>query len=125
MADSASWQIVLVDDEPDSLNLIYEFLLHKGLQVFSANDGQECLALLATVTPTFIVVDLAMPKLDGWGVLSEIRANPVTANLPVIAITAYHSANVEEDALAAGFDAYFAKPVNTEEFMNTLAQLAG
>lgn len=125
MADMSGWQIVLVDDEPDSLDLIYEFLIHKGVNVLRASDGQECMALLAKVTPTAIVADLAMPKLDGWGVLSEIRANPAMAALPVIAITAYHSANVEENAMAAGFDAYFAKPVNTDELMATLAQLAG
>ena len=124
MSEMTDWKIVLVDDEPDALNVIYHMLTHNGIEVHRAVDGEECLALLEGLKPTCIVVDLAMPKVDGWSVLSRVRANPDKAHLPIIAITAYHSANVAEEAYRAGFDGYFAKPVKSDEFMAKLTELA-
>jgi CheY-like chemotaxis protein len=61
--------------------------------------------------------------MDGWQTLASIRANPALATIPVVAITAYHSYNVAEDARRAGFDAYFPKPLNISTFMNNLEQI--
>ena len=67
--------------------------------------------------------DLALPNMDGWQTLASIRSNPTLAEIPVVAITAYHSFNVAEDARRAGFDAYFPKPLNISTFMNNLEQI--
>ena len=68
-------------------------------------------------------MDLALPEMDGWETLSKIRENERTAHLKVVAITAYHSVNVEEDAHHAGFDAYFPKPLNINSIMDHLDEL--
>ena len=70
-----------------------------------------------------IIMDLAMPEMDGWETLMEIRANPATAHIPVVAITAYHSANVAQDAVQAGFDAYFPKPPDAISFVDKLTEV--
>lgn len=125
MPDLTHWQAVLVDDEPDSLNLIGDLLALCGAQVYQAGDGTQCLSLLETVTPTLVVIDLAMPKPDGWDVLAQIRANPATAGLPVVAITAYQSPAVEREAQQAGFDAFLSKPIKSDSFLAALMAVVG
>lgn len=117
------WQVLIVEDEYDSAQVVSKILTHHGVEVFVARDGQECLDMLGSLIPTAIVMDLAMPEKDGWSTLLEIRANPETAHIPVVAVTAYHSASVAQDAIAAGFDAYFSKPVDPNSFVESLAEV--
>lgn len=123
MTDLSQWTIILVDDEPDSLNLISEMLMLHHAQVLRAANGDICLALLSEVKPTALVVDLNMPRPDGWDVLSEMRAMPGMASVPVIAVTAYYSDAVEEEAYRVGFDAFVRKPVKSGPFLRLLQDL--
>jgi CheY-like chemotaxis protein len=125
MTDITHWKVILVDDEPDSLNLIHDILTLNGAQVYRAAGGQECLTLLAEVVPTLVVLDLAMPKPDGWDLLREIRAMPQTAAVPVVVVTAYYSDSVIRRAYEAGFNAFFPKPIRANMFLSKLKELAG
>jgi len=125
MSNIAEWQVILVDDEPDSLNLIAEMLALRGAEVYRAAGGAEALALLKGVALTVIVVDLSMPRPDGWDVLAAIRANPQLAGVPVVAITAFYSDRVEDEAHRAGFDGFCPKPIKSDEFMRLLQNLIG
>jgi CheY-like chemotaxis protein len=118
-----NWQVLVVEDEHDSAQVVSQILLYYGVEVFVARNGFECLDALRDLTPTLIITDLAMPGMDGWQTLSEIRANPQTANIPVVAVTAYHSANVAQGAIEAGFDAYYAKPLEPISFMDSLQRM--
>ncbi len=118
-----NWKVIIVEDTYDDQQLISRILEHHGVQVFLAKNGNECLKLLQQVEPTLIVTDLAMPSKDGWQTLVAIRSSVETAHIPVIAITAYHSTDVAEDAMNAGFDGYFPKPVNPQTFVNRLAEI--
>jgi CheY-like chemotaxis protein len=122
---SDPWQILIVDDDEDSLRVIAEaLLLYRGdTEVRSAGRGGECLEMLSGFTPTAVIVDLALPDIDGWEVLAAIRGDPATACIPVVATTAYGSANVAEDALRAGFDAYLPKPIDVFSFGERLAKV--
>jgi len=119
------WQILVVEDQDDSVQVVSQILEHYGIEVHVARNGQECLDMLPTIQPTLVITDLAMPEMDGWQMLTQLRSQPETADLIVVAITAYHSVNVAEDALAAGFDAYFAKPIAAASFVDELAALVG
>ncbi|MCD4684921.1 MAG: response regulator [Anaerolineae bacterium] len=123
--DLSTWQVLVVEDEHDSAQVISEILMHYNVAVFTAHNGYECLDMLAELDPTLIIMDLAMPELDGWQTLMEIRANPATAHIPVIAVTAYHSVNVAQDALLAGFNAYFPKPLHPTNFIDDVIDILG
>ncbi len=125
MTDLSQWKVMLVDDEPDSLNLLADILALNGAQVYRAGSSAECLDMLQTIDPTLIVLDLAMPRPDGWELLSHIRANLRLAGVPVVAVTAYYSTRVAEEALEAGFDAFFPKPIRAAEFIDRLAEVVG
>lgn len=118
-----TWRVVVVEDEFDSVQMISKILAFHDIEVHIAHHGADCLALLEQFEPTLIVTDLAMPHMDGWQMLAILRANPATRHIPVVAITAYGSADVAEDALKAGFDAYFPKPVDPRTFVQRLAEI--
>lgn len=122
-ANAGTWQVVVVEDEYDSVQLISKILGFYDIQVHVAHNGEDCLAMLEQFEPTLIVTDLAMPGMDGWQTLAALRANPHTRHIPVVAITAYDSVDVAEDALKAGFDAYFPKPVDPRSFVQSLADI--
>jgi len=124
MVKIAEWRVLLVDDEPDTLFTVREILAASGVaDVQEATDGEECVAMLDTALPNLILLDLRMPRMDGWQTLQAIRQHPALASVPVAAITAYHSVAVEREAYAAGFDAYFPKPFTAAEFIGGLDAL--
>jgi two-component system, cell cycle response regulator DivK len=118
-----NWNVLIVEDEYDSVQVMTRVLTHHGATVYVARNGRECLRILKDFTPSIILMDLDMPIMDGWETLIHIRGNPATKHLPVVAITAYHSANVAEDAARAGFNGYFAKPVSIRSIMPRLEQI--
>jgi CheY-like chemotaxis protein len=119
------WTVIVVEDTFDDINLASAILTYFGIRVHFARNGKECLALLGSITPTCIVTDLAMPELDGWGLLSQLRSDARTRDIPIVAVTAYDSVMVGHDAAKAGFDAYFAKPLNPRSFVDDLARIVG
>jgi two-component system cell cycle response regulator DivK len=123
MIDASNWQVLVVEDEFDSAELIAKILQYHGAKVHLARNGLECLEKLKDLEPTIVLLDLSLPGMDGWETLIKIRANSKTAQIPVAAITAYHSVSVAEDAHQAGFDAYFSKPISTTTIMFDLANI--
>jgi CheY-like chemotaxis protein len=117
------WDVLIVEDEFDSLQTLSIILKHYGIQIHVSHNGKECLNMLETLHPTAIVMDLAMPEMDGWETLTEIRANHRISHIPVIAVTAFYSVDVAEDAMRAGFDGYFPKPVSPTHFVEQLGQI--
>ncbi len=117
------WKVIVVEDTYDDVHLISKILEHYGIQVFVTNNGNECIDLLNEVEPTLVVTDLAMPEKDGWQTLVAMRSDSRTAHIPVVAVTAYHSADVAEEALQAGFDGYFPKPVDPTTFVQRLQNI--
>jgi CheY-like chemotaxis protein len=118
-----TWKVIVVEDTYDDQQLVSRILAHYGAEVFVAKNGNECLQLLTQFEPTVIVTDLAMPGKDGWQMLVAIRSNVEIAHIPVIALTAYHSTDVAEDAIKAGFDGYFPKPINPQTFVGRVAEI--
>lgn len=125
LSDISQWIILLVDDEPDSLNLLAEIVIGQGAEVHRASSGAECLALLQHLIPTAIVMDLSMPRPDGWEQIAAIRANPALDHTPVVAVTAFYSTSVEQEAYRAGFDAFLPKPVKVSTLIDQLQAVVG
>ena len=123
MTTLTHWNILLIDDEPDSLKLICEMLALNGAEVHYAGSGAEGLSLLQQFIPTLIVLDLSMPKPDGWDLLAIIRGTPSTANVPVIAVTAYYSEKVLVQAHKAGFNALVPKPIKVGALISKLHEI--
>lgn len=118
-----NWTAIVVEDTYDDGELISTILSVSGVRVYRARNGFECLQLVQKLDPTLIITDLAMPDMDGWEMLNALRANPHTETVPVIAISAYYSSKLADDAIRAGFKAFFPKPVSPRDFVQRLQEL--
>jgi signal transduction histidine kinase/ActR/RegA family two-component response regulator len=109
--------IVLVDDDRASLDLLAAYLDGSPARVLRARDGVEALELIRGVLPAAVVLDIKLPRLDGWQVLAELKVDPVTAAIPVVI------ASVVDDrprGLSLGADAYLLKPIRRDELVDAL-----
>ncbi len=122
--DVHSWVIMLVDDEPDNLEVVADILEFRGAQLKTALDGLEALTVLADFTPNLIIADLSMPQMDGWELRANIRSNPKYADTPILALSAHAMIGDKERALAAGFDGYLTKPVNIHTLIDDIRTAA-
>lgn len=118
-----NWTVLVVEDEYDSIQMVSKILQHNGIRVQIAHNGVECLQALHQAIPTMIIMDLALPEMDGWETLAQMRRTPEFAAIPVMAITAYHSVSVEEDARRAGFNGYMPKPLDMMALVKHLTRL--
>ena len=112
--------VVLVDDDRASLDLISAYLDGSPTRALRARDGVEALELIRRVLPTAVVLDIKLPRLDGWQVLAELKADPATAAIPVVI------ASVVDDrsrGLALGADVYLRKPVSRDELVDALRRV--
>lgn len=116
----ANWVVLVVDDEPDNIGVAEKILSFYGATVHVAHDGLEGLHLLETVTPTFILLDLSMPNMDGWEMLKEVRKDLRWLHVPVIALTAHAMAGDRDRVMDAGFDDYIAKPFHLTSFLEDI-----
>ncbi|GAB4471829.1 MAG: response regulator [Anaerolineae bacterium] len=127
--DVAGWVVLIVEDEPDNLDVACQVLMFFGAEVHTATNGIEALARVKEIKPTFILMDLSMPKMDGWKAFAKLRSNPETAAIPVIALTAHAMDSDKKRVNEAGFNGYITKPFMIETFVadikNCLKQPAG
>jgi CheY-like chemotaxis protein len=117
------WNVLVVDDEPDSLEVASRLLRHYGATVALATNGQEALDQIKLNRPTLVISDLSMPVLDGWGLIYELKLNRATIDLPVIALTAHAMVGDRQRAISAGFHNYLVKPLTPSTFMKDLLNL--
>jgi two-component system, OmpR family, response regulator MtrA len=112
--------IFVVDDDPDVRELVEYKLLQQGHDVQSAADGQEALGLVRGAKPALLLLDVMMPGLSGFDVLTELRADEATKSLPIIMLTAKAEADDVERGLALGANDYMIKPFSPRELMNRI-----
>ena len=110
-------RVLVVDDQRENLELMTYLLQAFGHEAFSACDVEEGVAAVAQVRPDVVVMDLQMPKLDGFEAAAILKADPELRAIPLIAVTAYAMVGDREKVMAAGFDGYITKPIEPETFV--------
>ncbi len=118
--DINEWEVLIVDDEPDNLGVAQKVLSYGGADVHIARNGLEGLSVLEHVKPTFILLDLSMPEMDGWEMFERVRSFEGLANVPIIALTAHAMTGDKERVMNAGFDGYIAKPFRINSFLDEI-----
>jgi signal transduction histidine kinase len=112
--------ILLVDDDWASLDLNSAYLDGSPTRVLRAKDGVEALAIARTQLPAAVVLEIGLPRRDGWQVLTELKEDPATAAIPVVVAT---DVDDRTRALSSGADVYLRKPIGREELMDALKQV--
>jgi CheY-like chemotaxis protein len=115
--------ILCADDDPDILALLALRLEGAGFRVAQAADGEQALALARDLHPSVAVLDVMMPRLMGIQVVEALRADPATHDLRVILVSARAQESDVEIGLAAGADAYLAKPFQASELIELVQSL--
>ena len=115
--------ILVADDRATSRELVRIALEHCGYEICEARDGGDALKMAREVRPDLIILDLHMPGLDGFAVISELRLDAELAATPVLALTASAMQGDKERALSVGFTSYLAKPIGLSKLREEVARL--
>ncbi|HMA37458.1 MAG TPA: response regulator [Chloroflexia bacterium] len=115
-------KILLVEDDEMSREMLSLRLERRGYQIVCATDGLEALALARSGQPDLIIMDMSLPRLDGFSAAGQLKASAATATIPIIALTAHAMSGDRERCLAAGCDDYDTKPVDFARFLSKIQQ---
>ena len=115
--------VLVVDDVDDNRELYVQFLIHKGWRVERAADGFEAVANSVSLRPDIVVMDLGLPKMDGWEAIRMIRAHPVAKQIPIIALTGRALDTSKRRAVAAGVDSYLTKPCLPQDLFEEIERV--
>jgi two-component system, cell cycle response regulator DivK len=109
--------ILIVEDNEKNLKLVRDLLLVKGYQTLEAGSAELGVELARHHTPQLILMDIQLPGVDGVTALDQLRADPVTEKIPVIALTAFAMQDERQRFRSAGFDGYLVKPINIRDLL--------
>lgn len=113
-------RILVVDDDPDNRRIVVKVLTREGYETLEAGDGRAAIELARAERPDLIVMDLGIPHVDGLEASRQLKADPRSADIPIIALTALAMRGDEERARKAGCDEYLAKPCRPETIRQTV-----
>lgn len=121
-----SASILVVDDNPTNLKLVSDVLEFEGYTMLKAADAEEAQVILASHLPDIILMDIALPGMDGLSLTRLLKADPRTQQIHIVALTAFAMKGDDQKAFDAGCDGYITKPINTRELPGQVAKfLAG
>ena len=118
-------KILLIEDNEMNRDMLSRRLIRRGFEVITANDGAHGVHLATTEQPHLILMDMSLPVMDGWDATRQIKANPATHTIPIIALTAHAMVGDREKALLAGCDDYDTKPVEFSRLLQKIAVFLG
>jgi len=115
-------KILIVDDNRDNLELVVKVLRNNGYETIEASDGEEALEKAVSERPCLILMDISIPKMDGYEVTRRLKGMEDCKDIPVIALTAHAMKGDREKAMEAGCNGYIAKPLDVRELPRQIRQ---
>jgi two-component system, cell cycle response regulator DivK len=117
--------ILIVEDNPKNLKLVRDTLQVKGYRTIEAATGEEGVQLARDEQPALVLMDIQLPGISGVEAFRQLRADPSTRAIPVIAVTASVMAQERQKVMAAGFDGFQGKPISVRELLETIREVLG
>jgi len=108
--------ILVVEDNQDSRELVVKVLKNKGYRMIEAEDGEEAIQKALTERPNLILMDISIPKIDGYEVVKRLKSMEEFRDIPIVALTAHAMKGDREKFISIGFEGYISKPINIREF---------
>ncbi|MBP7056013.1 MAG: response regulator [Candidatus Omnitrophica bacterium] len=118
-------KILVVDDESDMTATLKDIFQSRGYQVFVANDGEEAISKMRSMSPDLVILDIVMPKMSGLEVAKTLRSDKSFREIPIIMLTARTDIEDTKEGLALGAAAYVAKPFQTATLLGIVGGLIG
>ncbi|MEG4393507.1 response regulator [Microcoleus sp. BROC3] len=116
-------KVLVVDDVPSELEIICRILLDAGIEVLRAGDGEEAIAMIRKTPPALVVLDVVMPRMNGFEVIRELRGDRATAHLPVVFCTHKNTEIDKAWGTDLGADAYVSKPFEPQQLVKIVQRL--
>lgn len=113
-------KLLLVEDNELNRDMLSRRLMKRGFELAWAEDGARAVLLAVSEQPDLILMDMSLPVMDGWEATARIRANPLSARIPIIGLSSHAMAGDRERALQAGCDDYDTKPVDLERLVGKI-----
>ncbi len=117
-----SRRILVVEDQMDNRRIVHDLLASVGYDTIEAVDGEEGVRLAAACRPDLILMDIQLPRLDGYAATRRIKANPELRHIPILAVTSYALSGDDVKAVEAGCDGYVTKPFSPRQLLATVRQ---
>jgi two-component system cell cycle response regulator DivK len=117
--------ILYIEDNPDNRMLVYRLLSAEGFVVHGVPDGAAGLEFVRTQVPDLVLMDINLPKIDGYAMTARLKQIPAVAHVPVIALTANVMKGDREKTIAAGCDGYIQKPINVDRLADQIWEFLG
>jgi len=114
--------ILIVEDNDMNLDMLSRRLERKGFNIVSARDGQAGVEAVTRDAPDLVLMDMSLPVMDGWEATRQLKANTMTRDVPVIALTAHAMEADRERALEAGCDDFATKPIDFPNLLETISR---
>jgi len=114
--------VLLAEDFEDARELYRDYLEFSGFSVESASNGKDAIAQAIALQPDLILMDASMPVLDGWQATRELKANPVTQHIPVLALTAHAFDDARQQAKSVGCDGFVTKPCLPDDLVSRVRE---
>jgi len=115
--------ILIVEDNERNRKLVRDVLQFRGYQTIEAETGEDAVRLARERLPALVLMDIQLPGIDGITALGQLRSEPTTRTIPVIAVTASAMTHDRQKIMAAGFDGYQTKPINVKEFLEVVRRM--
>ncbi len=115
--------ILIIEDNELDADMLSRRLVRKGYEVITAVDGESGVAAASERRPDLVIMDMGLPVLDGWEATRRLKESPVTASIPVVALTAHAMAEDRARGLAAGCDCYETKPLEFDRLVSAMELL--
>ena len=116
-------RVLLVEDNEDNFELVRFLLERAGFDVLAGHDGQEALEMAHKELPDLILMDLSLPGIDGWTAARELKSDPKTSHIPLMALTAHTLPGDRKRAMESGFDGYISKPIDVVNFGDSITKI--
>lgn len=118
-------KVLIVDDEPFNIEVLEQALDGTGYQVVTASNGQEALAKIQGEQPDLVLLDLMMPVMDGFAVLTKVKEDPMLRDIPIIIVSAENDSKSVVKGIKQGAEDYLTKPVDTAQFLKKVKEFLG
>ena len=116
-------KILLVEDNEMNRDMLSRRLIRSGYEIVMAVDGQQAVTMAASEKPDLILMDMSLPVIDGWEATRQVKADPATGSIPIIALTAHAMSEDEQKARDAGCDDFDTKPVDIQRLVGKIKAL--
>lgn len=117
--------VLVVDDSLDGRELVVDILQLSGFRTAEAADGEQALSQVRELRPDVVLMDLSLPQIDGWEATRRLKADPETAPIPIIALTAHALPSEARSADEAGCDGFVTKPCSRTQLLEAIATITG